>query len=312
MRAILTLLFLVLGTTAEAKKDPLPVIEMALIGPKKITVNPTEAQKIRLIDDAQYEMAKEFGSNYGKKFLDLVISRLSRHTVTNILIDLSSAEHLGTLLELGLAAQNQLDRVHIHYVDLSAEKIRTWRAVKIGENHLLRTGLGPIPDGWEQEYAIPHGSVQELADSLRDLNLTDRRVLVIDNGLEGAATEAVAAVKRFWRPGEYIEIEGIQLAQAAEYTFEATIPIHVLAALSGPSKPDIEGWAWMFSTNTVQRQKRFAGEHIFQKSSGIGSRPDRALENYKATLLGLYDGLADACNSALKTTSQSETRSTLR
>jgi hypothetical protein len=301
MRSLAVFILCLLSLSAEAKRDSLPAISMGLVGPKKISVTPSEAQKIRLLPNAQYEMAKNFSGHFGHAFLDLLLSRLSSDDITNVVVNKSTAEHLGTLLEIGLAKRGLLSRVQIHYVDLSAEQIRTWRIVRIGQNHRLRVGLGPIPAGWEQEYAIPFGSVEELADQLRDLNLTERerRIIVVDSGFEGAAAEAIAAVMRYWRPDELVDVEGIQLAHTTDYDFQHTLLIHVLAAQPNLNGPDVERWAWMFSQNRVLKQERFAGEYIFQKSSGIGSRPDQALTNYRATLLGFYDGLAKSCSEEL-------------
>lgn len=287
----LPICLVLMALPAQAKRDPLPKVELPPTGPKSVAVSLKDIKKIRDFNNTYYEVAREFSEKFGDHFIDLVESRLSPDDYTNIVIAMGGAEHLGTLLELGLIKRGLRDRVNISYVDLSTEIVRPWRATRIGDPMRVRVGLGPIPYGWEQEVAVPSGSIEELADRLRDLDLPDRKLLVIDTCCQGSIAESVAAVMRYWRPDSEPLIEGILLHHNRQFQYQHTIPFFNLSDESIGDKPDTWRWSWMVDEGRIIQHAQHGRQPIFQRSDKIVAKPNQALENYKATLLGLYDGL---------------------
>lgn len=310
MRSILTvisLIWLLMSPIAEAKREPLPDHGIAAVGPKSVALTPKDIQRIRSWSEPYYDMAKLFSERYGSEFLNIVESRLDPNGTTNIIVAMGGAEHLGVLIEMGLRQRGLLDRVKMNYVDLSRDTIRTWRAVRTGDPMRVRVGLGPLPKGWELEVQAPHGTVEELAEKMHDLDLPDRRAIVLDTCCEGSAIEAVAAVMRYWRPApapgvsdlsyREPEVEGVMIHHNQTYRYQHTVPMHALSDKSVGEKPDTWRWAWMIDGGRVMDQVKYANERIFQRSDELRAKPNKALENYKATILGLHDGLESCAGS---------------
>ncbi len=270
------------------------------LGPIKRNLPSEEmAHTIRRENKSFYSLANEFASDYGGKFVDLVLSRLSGKGKTTIVIAMGGAEHLGTLLEFAVADKRMSDRVDIQYIPLSTEIVRPYLAQNRGGDTMR--GIGPAPKGY-RTYIDDGLNPQLVLNFLKSFRVFENsKVLVLDTGFRGTIPGVInfaGSAQGYSGLVEGVLVSGYPSKELKTSIFSLNQTLKLESKKTDLWARRLDGnneqgatIAWSF--DAFQRSYRsmpiFDGDNIWVKNTNLES-PEEVL-NYSATLLGLQDGI---------------------
>lgn len=273
------------------------------VGILQQTLTQEDLTKFRKQNDSFYNHSLRFSSDVGRKFVDLVRSRLPKSGKVVILVAMGGAEHLGTLLEYSLALKTiEGVEIKVHYIDMNSEILNPWEGTRSNNAQgfmIIRKGIGMPPEGYRMlRSPTDRGTFgRHFSPLAENLKIFDSdKVIVLDTGFRGTTVEAVNYISdSFDFDGP---VEGVLLSHARGT--ENSVPIFSVNQTLKVADIITENWAFAIDENLTYGARPVLGEYrvrSFYRGGAVKvAKDNRALyaqrvERYQSTLAGLIDGL---------------------
>jgi hypothetical protein len=274
-----------------------------------------DPSRLRSLTNSFYAFAYTTAREHGVPFARWALKDVDDDTMLTICCN--GAEHLGTIIES--YAKTQGLRIAIHYNYLNRKVCAPWKVMvgKVDGVRKYKVGyLGALPDKFEyrdDDAQQAGNSEQELGDYLETDNVFSRsRLKVVDSGFDASIPEVVASLAR--RVGYKGTVAGLMFNYAIESALEHTIPVDGYNLHLPPDKRrdtraafllEQGGSGWLGELGLEQqvafRKSRASPTKLVRENGRFV--PDTPLfedeffrAQYKATLLGIEDGIRAALN----------------